>query len=474
MLDLLIRGGTVVTPGGAGAWEVGVEGERIVAVGLPGSLPVETARVIDATGKIVVPGGVEPHAHIGSPVLTAPQIQISGPAEVTAAAVFGGTTTVVDFAVQSPQGDIFAALEERKARWAGQSYADYSWHCTLTHGFDPAVVLPQIAGVVADGFPSFKIFTTSVRPPGGAHTNHVDYGRLAAVMERVEAAGGIMVVHSEDDEMVQYNYELARVEGRWDWHHMHEVHTNLSEEVSFRRVITLARRESAGLYLVHVSAAEGAEAVARARAEGQPVYGETLHNYLSFTAGNYREPDGMKYHTYPSLKSEMDRQRLWDGVLRGDLSTVATDHISTTYSQKTAGRTVADVTGGHNGIETRLGIVYTEGVGRRGMSLERFVDVTSANAARVLGFYPRKGAIAPGSDADIAIIDPTVKKRLSMADLHLVDYSIWEGWPLEGWPVTTILRGKVVVEDGKLLAQPGTGRLIPRKVDAAVLQRPVC
>ena len=161
-------------------------------------------------------------------------------------------------------------------------------------------------------------------------------------------------------------------------------------------------------------------------------------------------------------------------MLDGRLSTVATDLVATTYEFKVRFKTVAEATGGHNGIETRMGIAYSEGVVGRGMSLERFVDITSANAAKILGLYPRKGAIAAGSDADIAIIDPSIHKRLTLDDLHLDDYSIWEGWEIAGWPVTAVLRGKVMVEDGRLLGSPTDGQLIPRKVASSIVAGPVC
>jgi dihydropyrimidinase len=458
-----------VTPSGVGDYDLGVEGERIAAIALPGRLGPAT-RTIDATGKIVIPGGVEPHAHVGAPLSTAPWHEVSGPTDVSRAALFGGTTTIVDFAYQEPGQSLRQAVDERHRRWAGNSYADYSYHVTPLGG-EPLDGLAQLEGLIGEGFPSAKVFTTSVRPGG---RTKVDFGLLAEIMQLVAKNGGLIVVHSEDDDMVQLNYQMARHRGQWEWPHMARVHTNLSEDVSVRRVIRLAERCGAGLYLVHVSAREGVDAIAEARSHGQAVYGETLHNYASFTEDNYREPDGMKYHTYPSLKSEADRQRLWDGLMQGDLSTIATDHISTSYSLKTQGRTVADVTGGHNGIETRVGIMYSEGVVKRGMSLERFVELTATNPARLLGFYPRKGVLAPGSEADIVLLDPGINRPLSMDDLHLVDYSIWEGWPIAGWPVTTVLRGKVVVENGSFYGQPGDGQLIPRKIDPAVLASPVC
>jgi dihydropyrimidinase len=228
------------------------------------------------------------------------------------------------------------------------------------------------------------------------------------------------------------------------------------------------------VYFVHVSAKEGVGAIQEARGRGLPVYGETLHNYVSFSADDYKQENGMKYHTYPSLKSNEDRLALWDGLLRNDLQTMATDEYCTTYAFKIRGQKIDDVTGGHNGAETRVGITYNEGVVKRGMSLQRFVDVVSANAARLLGLYPRKGAIAPGSDADIVFIDPSIQKKLSMADLHISDYSIWEGWDIRGWPSFTMVRGKIMVEGGKLLGKLGDGQLIPRKIDPTVLNRPAC
>ena len=470
MIDIMIRGGKVVTPSGVGEWDVAVEGEKIAAVAEPGTLSPEGVRVIDAAGRIVVPGGIEPHAHIGDKR----QPERSGAGPVSLAAVHGGTTTVLDFATQVPGHDLRHALDEASERWSGNAYTDYSYHPIFARGAEPEHI-DQIPELVQEGFPSFKIFTTSVRPPHPKmQDRHTDFGRLAAIMEHVSATGGILLVHSEDDEMVHYNYAMARERGQWEWWNMHLIHTNLSEDVSFRRVIRLAERKRAAVYFVHTSAREGVQAVGEARKRGLPVYGETLHNYACFNADNYREPDGMRYHTYPSLKSAEDAEALWDGLLDGRLSTIATDLVSTSLEEKVRYKTVADATGGHNGIETRVGIAYTEGVVNRGMSLERFVDITSANAARIFGLYPRKGAIAAGSDGDITIIDPSISRPLSLDDLHLEDYSIWEGWQIRGWPVTTLLRGKVMVEEGRLVGSPSDGRLLPRSVDPEVTKRPVC
>ena len=473
MIDLVIRGGQVVTPWGVGLWDVAIQGERIVGVAEPDTLPGDVGRVLDATGKVVAPGGIEPHAHVAAPIMGMPGVETAPPDQVSRAALFGGTTTLLDFAIQRPGMSIQQAIEERTSRWGGNSYADYAHHIMLAGEIPTDVLTSQVKEAVEAGFPSFKIFTTNIRPVNLlTESRMVGMGHLSALMEQVRDSGGMLLVHSEDDDMVQYMYKKLTEEERIEWWNMHLVHSNMSEDVSFRRVLRVAEWTGSPVYFVHVSAREGIEAIREARGKGLPIYGETLHNYVTFTAENYKEPDGMRYHTYPSLKSEEDRLALWDGLLGGGLNCMATDEYCTTWAQKIQGRTVLDVTGGHSGIETRMGIAYSEGVSKRGMSLQRFVDVTSANAAHIMGLYPRKGAIAPGSDADIVLIDPGIRKRLTMADLHIGDYSIWENFEIQGWPVTTILRGKVMVEGGALLGSLGDGRFLLRKVDQVVLSRP--
>jgi dihydropyrimidinase len=293
-------------------------------------------------------------------------------------------------------------------------------------------------------------------------------------MEQIQRNDAMLMVHSEDDDMVQHMYQKLAREERTEWWNMHLVHSNESEDVSFRRVIRVAEWTGSPVYFVHVSAQQGINAIGEARAKGQPVYGETLHNYCCFSAENYKEENGMKYHTYPSLKSEEDRKALWQGIAQSGLHTMATDEYCTSWELKIQGRTVSDVTGGHNGVETRVGVTYSEGVSRLGMSLQRFVDVTSANAAKIMGLYPRKGAIAPGSDADIVLIDPSIQRPMTMNDFHITDYSIWEGFQAAGWPVMTILRGQVAVENGELKTGLGTGKFISRKVNPEVTNRPAC
>jgi dihydropyrimidinase len=473
MLDLIIRKGDVVTPQGVGRWTIGIRGEQIAYVGIDDP-SLQAGRTIDAAGKIVVPGGIEPHTHLDIFDLTNPDSGKStlGPEEDTRGMAFGGTTTHLDFCFVEPSVEITRAIEERCARWKGNSYVDYSFHVGLM-GAQPLRAFDQMGDIIKQGFPSFKVFTTDVLPP---HPKRIplrlDMGRIQLAMEKVAKNDGIMVVHAEDDEIVQFNYHKFAEEGRTEGHNLHLVHTKLSEQLAFDRVISLARASGAAVYFVHTSAREGVEAVVEARGHGRPVYAETLHQYALFSADDYKKPRGFCHHTYPSLKFPDDHKALWQGLVDDGVSTMATDEFPTTLEHKLLGKRIDNVTGGNLGAEARMGITFTEGVVKRRMSLQRFAEVTSTNAARIPGLYPRKGAIAAGSDADIVLLDPSIKKTLTREDFHVSDYSPWEGWKIEGWPVTTILRGRVIVENRQLLGKLGDGQLIPRKLDPVVLRRP--
>jgi dihydropyrimidinase len=432
--------------------------------------------VLEAAGLVVSPEGVDPHTHLAHTIRMRPDEPglTLGPEDDTRGMACGGTTTHIDFAFVRPGLDIARALEERQARWAGRSLVDYSFHVTLC-GALPSATFEQMAEAIQAGFPSFKVFTTDVLPPHPRRPSfRLDHGRIQRALEEAVRHGGLLVVHGEDDELVQWNYETFRAAGRVDAAHMAEVHTVLSEQLAFRRVLGLARAAEAALYFVHVSAREGLLEVAAARAAGRPVYAETLHQYACFDAEAYRTPRGLCAHTYPSLKRPEDRAALWEGLVGDSVSTLATDEYPTTLAEKLRGRTIEDVTGGNLGAEARLGIAYTEGVVKRGMSLPRFAAVTATNAARIFGLYPRKGVIAPGSDADLVLLDPGIRKTLTREDFHVADYSPWEGWEVAGWPVVTVLRGRVIADHGRVLGSPGDGQLVRRRIEPAVLARPVC
>jgi dihydropyrimidinase len=243
------------------------------------------------------------------------------------------------------------------------------------------------------------------------------------------------------------------------------VHNTLSEDVSFRRVIRLAEKvPGTALYMMHVSAGTGVQAIRDARAKGVPIYGESLHQYMLYSNEDYKRPNGQIYHTYPSLKSAEDHKELWAGTLDGAINCVATDEICCTLAKKLQGSRIDDTTGGNAGVEPRVSLMYTEMVGKRGYSLPRFVDLVSTNAAKIMGLYPRKGAIAAGSDADIVVLDPADKRVITASELHEADYTPWEGHKMEAWPCLTVLRGKVVVENGEFKGSLSDGKWQHRKI----------
>jgi dihydropyrimidinase len=471
MLDLVIRGRTVVTPQGVGAYDIAIQGEKIVAVAAAGTYAADsTKRLVDAGDKIVMPGGIDPHVHCawylphpdGTAGATDP------PSVVSRAALFGGTTTMIDFARWTHGNTLKGTIERRDQDWVDQCYCDYSYH-VMIEGKLPPEIYPQIAEVIRAGYPTIKIFTTDITP--SRRGRMVDFGDIWEVYQTVAREGGMCVMHGEDNDVVMHMYDKLFREGRTGFEHLAEVHNALSEDLSFRRVIRLAESvPGMAIYFMHVSAGTGVQAIREARARGSAVYGETLHQYLMYTSDDYKKPNGQIYHTYPSLKSKADQNALWDGTRDNLIQTVGTDEICCTLAVKVQGKRIDDTTGGNAGVEPRLGVMYTEMVGRRGYSLSKFVDLTSTNAAKLMGLYPRKGALAAGSDADITVLDPSKRMTVKKEMLHETDYSPWEGHEVHAWPTMTILRGQVKVEDGKFTGDLKDGKYLFRKIPTEVLK----
>ncbi len=477
MLDLVIRGGQVVTSDSVGEMDIGIQGEKIVALGQPGTLAGDANRVIDARGKIVIPGGIEPHAHVGIPVppdwTGQADVMTQPPEAATRAAAFGGVTTMVDFAGDlsrkalsgESRRPMLATIERRREVFRTHSYIDYAFHYIIA-GEVRSETVGEIREALEEGIGSFKIFTVN-------HPVRVPNGHLWTVFAEVAKHGGMLAIHAEEEEIVQFMTKKLQREGRDQGYNLHLVHNNLSEDLAFRNVIRLAKHTGAGIYFVHVTAKEGVRAIEEARNDGLPIYGEALHHYLQFTCDDYKKPGGTAIHTYPAIKFADDRDELIAGMLDGRLSTTATDEYTTYKGPKLWGDTIATVCGGHNGIETRIPVAFTKLVVERKMSLPRFADVTSTNAAKILGLYPQKGAIQPGSDADLCLLDPSLHKKITWSDLHAdSDYSIWDGFQCQGYPVMTILRGKVIVENGKLVGSSTEGRWLKRHVANEVVAKP--
>ncbi len=467
MFDLIIRGDRVVTPHGTGKWDIAIKDGKIAALAAPGAFgDSDAGRVIDAAGKIVMPGGIDPHVHCawhipaleegGEPTYSAP------PSQVSRAALYGGTTTIIDFAAAEKGDTVPQMIERRDKDWVGKCHCDYAYHIML-RGAVPPSVIEELGEAVQDGYPTVKVFTTDITPSRKGRMVH--FGDIWEILKVLAREGGLGVIHSEDNDIVMHMYEKLFREGRAGFENMAEVHNALSEDISFRRVIRLAENvEGAALYMMHVSAASGVSAIAQSRAKGFPIYGETLHQYMLYTSEDYKRPNGQMYHTYPSLKSQADQDGLWEGTLNGAISAVATDEVCCTLSVKVQGKQIDDTTGGNSGVEPRLAVMYTEMVEKRGYSIEKFVDLTSTNAARIMGLYPRKGVLAAGSDADITILDPNERRIVRKEELHESDYSPWEGREVSIWPTVTVLRGKVVVENGEFHGDEADGQYLKRKI----------
>src|SRR6202048_1886216 len=474
MLDLIVTGGTAVMPGGSEPADIGVAGGKITAIGALGSLQsVGAARIVDASHQIVIPGGVDPHIHCSMPIpfpgrnedlLSAP------PEQVSRAALHGGTTTLLDFAQCPSAQPLQQSIELRQREWAGACYCDYGFHLLL-HGKLSQGVLGALPEAIADGHASVKMFTTDIRP--NRLGRMVQFGDIWEVLQILDAKGGIAAIHAEDNDIVMHMYEKLIREDRVGFENMAEVHNTLSEDLSCNRVLRLAENiEGAALYMVHVSAATGVAAIAQSRARGFPMYGETLHQYLLYTAEDYKRPSGQMFHTYPSLKLAKDQAALWEGTNHGAIQAIATDEVCCPLSVKLQGRRIDDTTGGNSGVEPRMSLMYTHMVSKRGYSLVDYVALTSSNAAKIMGLYPRKGALAVGADADIVLLDPRHRKIVRAAELHEADYSPWEGRDLAAWPSLVMLRGKIVVDNGTFSGDLKDGQFLPRKVPEEIRARP--
>ena len=298
--------------------------------------------------------------------------------------------------------DCVAAVHDRKQIFHGRSYIDYAFHPVITGSASPET-LATIQPAIEQGTPSFKVFTTDVTT--GQSGIRIDHGSVLAALRIAKDAGGIVMVHAEDDDLLKYNEARLKRDGTNQLANVRCAHTPFGEALAFKQVAALASRAEAAVYFVHATAGESVDVVAAERRRDRPVYAETLHNLLCFSNQDYLKQDGAKYHIGMGLPTPEDRVQLWEGVAAGNIATVATDEYTTPFSVKMGGHDIETVPGGHVGIETRGMILLSEGYQKGRLSLRRFVELFATNPARIFGLYPRKGVIQPGSDADLAIWD---------------------------------------------------------------------
>jgi len=454
-MDTLIRGGLVVKPSGEIRADVLVRGEKIHSIGE--AIPPSGARVIDAAGRIVVPGGVDVHTHFD--LLAGTERASDDWRTGTIAAACGGTTTVVDHPGFGPPGcSLFHQIDAYHALASGAAAVDYSFHGVVQRV--DASVLDGLAELARAGIPSVKVYLT--------YDFRLEDPEVLQVMKRMREISGVTCVHCEDHATVTALRDRFRAEGKGEPRFHALSRPSEAEAAAVSRMVGLS--EAAGgalLYVVHLSSRAGLAEVRKGRSRGVPVFAETCPQYLLLSEERYREPElgGLKYVMSPPLRTEVDRDALWEGLADGSIQAVATDHCPFTFARKKelGARSFLDCPNGAPGVETRMPLLFSAGVSAGRLSARRFVEVTSEWPARLMGLFPRKGALLPGSDADILIVDPARSLTVTAAALHSrADYTPFEGMEVRGIPVMTMLRGKVVAEDGRFTGAAGDGLFIKR------------
>ncbi|MCW2934711.1 MAG: putative D-phenylhydantoinase [Actinomycetia bacterium] len=452
--ELVVRGGTVVAPGHHETADVGVQDGRIAQIG--GAMTGQEE--LDAHGLLVIPGGIDAHVHLVCAALAAAAdepVWVDDFWTGSLAAIAGGVTTIGNMTFALPGESMTAAIAREMAGASAEAAVDWFLHPVLAGLRDSTAA--EIAGLAADGHASIKVFLSD--PDYAAGTPG-----LAAAIAAAGRAGSLTLVHCEDAGMLARAGRELIGSGHGAVCHFPAARPVSAEVQAVDQAIDLARQTGAPVYIVHLSSAAALDRCRQARAAGLPVYVETRPLYLHLTRERFDEPDAAKYVGAPPLRDQSDRDALWRGLAAGEIDTVCSDHAPWTLAAKldpaldvvTARQGVAD-------LETLMPMLFSEGVVTGRISLARFVELTSANAARLFGLYPRKGAIAVGSDADLALWDPLKRMTIDGASMQSrAGYSVYDGWTVQGWPRFVLRRGQVVLADGSSLAQPGQGRWIRR------------
>ena len=454
-MKTLIKGGTVVTAVDQYRGDVLIEDEKIVSIGTALSLPAD--KTIDASGKYVLPGGIDVHTHLDMPFggATSADDFESG----TVAAAHGGTTSIVDFAIQSRGQTLRQAWEAWMKKAEGKAAIDYGFHMIITDL--PESVEKEMDAMVAEGVTSFKLFMAY------RGVLMLDDGSIFRAFLRTAGNGGTICMHAENGDVIDVLVRRALADGHTapKWHAL--TRPPQAEAEATYRAICLSEMAGVPLYVVHLSAAEALEQITLARDRGLPAYAETCPQYMFLSYANYEEPgfEGAKYVMSPPLRAAGNEERLWRGLASNDLQAISTDHCPFCMKEKELGKNdFSKIPNGAPGIETRMNLVFDGGVRAGRISLNRFVELTSTSPAKIFGLFPRKGTIAPGSDADIVIFDTNKKHVLSVKTLHMkVDYNPYEGRQITGAAETVLSRGRVVIENGKFVGKAGAGQFLKRK-----------
>jgi dihydropyrimidinase len=461
-LDTLIRGGTIVTATDTYAGDVGIVGGKISVIGL--NLPAEGAgKVIEARRMLVMPGGIDVHTHLDMPFggTTSADDFESG----TVAAAYGGTTTLIDFAIQYQGQTLRHAFDTWMKKADGKAVIDYSFHCIITD--IAGAQLDEMKAFVREGVPTFKLFMAY---PG---VFMLDDASIFKAMGVAADCGGMICMHAENGGAIDVIVQRALAEGKRSpkYHALTRPVTAEAEATS--RAIALAEMAGTPVYIVHLSCSEALEKVREARDRGLRVYAETCPQYLYLSLENMDGPgfDGAKYVFTPPLREKWQQEKLWRGLAKDDLQVVSTDHCPFCMKeQKELGKDdFTKIPNGGPGIEHRVSLVYSGGVHGGKFSPNRFVQLVSTAPAKLFGLYPRKGTVAVGSDADLIVFDADEEQTISVKTHHMrVDYSMFEGTRVKGVPKTVLSRGRVIVENGKFVGKVGAGEFLKRENPARV------
>jgi dihydropyrimidinase len=453
-MSILIKNGRIITATDDYVADIFIDGETINAIGK--NLNMDADETIDASGKLVMPGGIDPHVHLDMPFMGT--YSSDNYETGTRAALYGGTTTVIDFILQTQGKSLQSALQEWKGRSDNNAVGDYSFHMAVTDFNDETKKEIQHF-IENEGITSFKTFMAYK----GALM--IDDRQMIGLMEEVKKHGGLINVHATNGDMIDYLIGKHRSEGKLSplYHYLSQ--PEVTEAEASERFVDMANYTGCPGYIVHLTCEGALNAVRNATKRNQNVFVETCIQYLILDASLYeRDFEGAKWVMSPPLREKKDQQTLWAGLNQGLVNVVATDHCPFMWKQKLMGKEdFSKIPNGHPAIENRMELLFSEGVSKGRITRNKYVEVVSTNAAKIFGMFPKKGTIAVGSDADILIFDPNEKHTLSAKTHHMnVDYSGYEGWEVTGKVKTVLLRGQVAIHNNECKINKGYGQFVKR------------
>ncbi len=454
-MSTLIKNGRIITATDDYVADIFIEGETISAIGK--NLNVNADKVIDAAGLLVMPGGIDPHVHLAMPFMGT--FSSDDYETGTRAALYGGTTTIIDFVLQTQGKSLQHALDDWNSRAKGNTVGDYSFHIAVTD-FNEDTKKEIKHFIEEEGITSFKTFMAYK----GALM--IDDRQMVGLMQEVKKQGGLVTVHATNGDMIDFLVAKHKSEGKTAplYHYLSQ--PEITEAEASSRFADMIHYTGCPGYIVHMTCEGALNAVRNATRRNQHLFVETCIQYLVLDASLYENDfEGAKWVMSPPLREKKDQTTLWAGINQGLVNVVATDHCPFMWEQKLMGKNdFSKIPNGHPAIENRMELLFSEGVNKGKISLNKYVEVASTNAAKIFGMFPKKGTIAVGSDADIVLFDPNEKHTLSASKHHMnVDYSGYEGWELTGKVKSVLLRGTVAINDNQCLVDKGYGQFIKRK-----------